>query len=259
MYPKITIVTPSLNQARFISRTIESVVNQNYPSLEYIVMDGGSTDDTVTILRRYSGQLTWKSEKDLGQSHAVNKGLRSACGDVVAFLNSDDIYDPGALLTIGKYFSEHPEAAWVTGRCRNIDPEGRVIRKWITCYKNFWLWVNSQRILKIINFISQPATFWRRSVMEKIGYLDENIHYAMDYDYWLRIGRLYPLHIIWKNLACFRIHPNSKAGSSANKQFDSEMEIARRHINSHMILGLHEIHRMLTVGIYTRFHHRQDR
>jgi glycosyltransferase involved in cell wall biosynthesis len=255
--PSISIITPSYNQGRFIGRTIDSIRNQNYPGLEYIVMDGGSTDETLEILRKNEPWLTWISEKDRGQSHAINKGLRMTSGEVVGFLNSDDTYEPGALMAVGGFFSRNPDAVWVTGRCRNIDCEGKEIRRMITCYKNFWLRINSKSVLKILNFISQPATFWRRKVMESVGYMDEDLHYAMEYDYWLRISRLYALRIINKYLACFRIHPQSKAGSNANAQFDSMTAIARRYVDSGWILALHNLHRILTIGIYRRFYFRE--
>jgi glycosyltransferase involved in cell wall biosynthesis len=250
--PRITIVTPSLNQGQFIGQTIQSVLDQKYPNLEFIVIDGGSTDGTLDILRMNEGRLKWISEKDRGQSHAINKGLAMAGGEVVGFLNSDDVYEPGALLTVGRYFSENPGSFWVTGQCRNIDPEGKEIRRIITAYKNFWLRINNRSVLKVLNFVSQPATFWRKAVMERVGYLDEDLRFAMDYDYWMRLYPLFPLRVIHKPLACFRIHPRSKAGSSANAQFDSEMAIARKYVESGWILALHNLHRVLTVGIYEK-------
>jgi glycosyltransferase involved in cell wall biosynthesis len=248
--PRITVITPSYNQGPFIDQTIQSVLSQGYPNLEYIVLDGASTDNTLEVLKKYDGQLTWISEKDRGQSHAINKGFRMATGEVVAFLNSDDLYLPGALQTVGEYFASHPASSWVTGRCRIIDQDNRVIRKGITHYKNLWLRFASYQTLQITNYVSQMATFWRREVIEQVGEIDESLHYAMEYDFWLRIGRHYKLDVIDPYLACFRIHASSKAGASASAQFDIELGIIRRHAQSSLLFNLHRLHNAMIVASY---------
>jgi len=248
--PRITIITPSYNQGNFIEQTINSVLSQNYPDLEYIVMDGGSTDSTLEMLEKYDSRLFWISERDRGQSHAINKGLRMATGEIIAFLNSDDLYEPGALLKVGKFFAAHPAACWLTGKCRTIGPNGKEIRKAITLYKNVWLKTKSYPVLLVLNYISQPATFWRRKVIDSVGEFDESIRYAMDYDYSLRVGRSFKLWVLNEYLASFRVHPNSKAGSSANAQFDFDFQIAKRYITSPLLMQLHAAHNALTVSIY---------
>jgi glycosyltransferase involved in cell wall biosynthesis len=248
--PRISIVTPSYNQGEYIAETIDSVLNQDYPDLEYLVMDGGSTDGTLDVLRRYDGRLQWTSEEDRGQSHAINKGFRRATGEVLAFLNSDDLYEPGALRKVGDFFASHPQAAWLTGRCRNVDHAGREIRRPVTFYKNLWLRLRSYAALQITDYVSQPATFWRRAVIDKVGLFDEGLHYAMDYDYSLRVGRHFRLWVLPEYLAAFRIHPSSKAGASASAQFDADLDIARRHVTSPVRLGLHAVHNAAIVAIY---------
>jgi len=250
MLPRITVITPSFNQGAYIEETINSVLGQDYPELEYIVMDGGSTDETLDILRRYEDHLTWYSEPDRGQSHALNKGFRRATGDVIAFLNSDDRYEPDALPTVGRYFADYPQAAWLAGRCRNIDHHGQEIRKAITAYKNFWLRFGNYHVLQILNYIAQPATFWRRVVYEEVGDFDESLQYAMDYDYWLRVGQSFRLHTTDRYLAQFRIHPTSKTGSSASAQFVSELAIVRRYTRSLPLLAAHRLHSFLIVSVY---------
>ncbi|MFZ0041628.1 MAG: glycosyltransferase family 2 protein, partial [Solirubrobacteraceae bacterium] len=200
---KLSIITPSYNQAPFIERTIDSVLSQNYPDLEYIVMDGGSTDGTVDILKRYSSDLVWTSEPDGGQSDAINKGLRIANGDVVAFLNSDDTYVAGALAKVAAYFESHPQTMWAYGKCRIIDEHDQEIRRPITWYKNMMLRRYSFRKLLAENFISQPSTFWRRCLHDEIGYLNEEEHFVMDYEFWLRAGQRYPAGVIKNYLANF--------------------------------------------------------
>ena len=125
--PKISVITPTLNQGKFIEKTINSVIGQDYPDLEYIVMDGGSTDNTLEILRRYGGRLKFTSSKDKGQSDAINKGLKKSSGDILCYLNSDDVLAPGALFKVGEYFNENRNAMWLTGKCRVVDEEGREV------------------------------------------------------------------------------------------------------------------------------------
>jgi glycosyltransferase involved in cell wall biosynthesis len=248
--PKITLITPSFNQGLFIEKTIKSVLEQGYPDLEHIVIDGGSTDQTLDILRAYGQQLTWLSEPDRGQTHAINKGLRLATGEVIGYVNSDDMLLPGSLLKVGHFFRDHPQASWLTGRCRMIDQNDEEVRKLITFYKNLWLQMRRSQMLAVMDYISQPATFWRRQVIEDVGYFDERHNYAMDYDYWLRLGKQYKLWYLDEYLACFRLHPASKGGSSFEAQFEDDMQVARSHIESPTLLKLHEIHNALIVTVY---------
>lgn len=251
--PRITTITPTYNQAQYIEQTIKSVLDQNYPDLEYWVIDGGSTDGTVDILRKYGDRINWMSETDRGQAHAINKGMERSTGEVVAYLNSDDVYEPGALTTAGQFFARHPQAAWVTGKCRIIDDNGREVRKAITFYKNMWLRLGSYTVLLILDYISQPATFWRREVLDRVGAFDEALYYTMDYDYSLRVGRHYRLQVIDEYLASFRVHPHSKGGSGARKHFQADLQTARQHTSSPLLLGLHRLHNMLVVAVYRHF------
>jgi glycosyltransferase involved in cell wall biosynthesis len=226
---KISIITPSYNQAQFIERTILSVLDQNYPDLEYIVMDGGSTDGTVEILKKYADRIIWKSEKDNGQSDAINKGLRIATGDIIAYLNSDDTYAPGTFEKIRLFFQEHPGKKWAYGKCRIIDADDQEIRKPITAYKNFLLKNYSYAKLLSENFISQPATFWKREIHAEMGFFNESEHYCMDYEFWLRIGQKYSAGVIRDYLANFRYYATSKSGGVNKKQFQDELRLAKQY------------------------------
>jgi glycosyltransferase involved in cell wall biosynthesis len=249
-YPKIAIITPSYNQAQFIERTILSVLGQNYPNLEYIVMDGGSRDGTVDILRKYEGSLTWVSEKDKGQADAINKGMARSTGDIIAYLNSDDVYEPGALMRVAEYFSFHPEVRWLTGKCRIIDERDREVRRPITAYKNFLLRHYSYPLLLVTNPVSQPATFWKRSAVDEFGPFDENEHLVMDYDYWLRMGKKYPPAVLDSYLAGFRVYALSKTSSSFLTTFEREMLLARKHSTSALLNGLHRVSYLCISAVY---------
>ena len=252
-YPKISLITPALNQGQFIERTIQSVLSQNYPNLEYIIMDGGSSDNTLDLLERYSNQLKWVSENDNGQTQAINKGLAIASGEVLAYLNADDLLLPGALLRVAQVFMEYPEAMWVTGQCRIVDEKNNEIRRLITNYKNMLLHIRSFALLLMTNYISQPATFWRREALVLVGGLDENLRYVMDYEYWLRMYSKYPPAFIPEYLAAFRIHQSSKTTSTGHKDtyIQEEVEILNRYAPSSWHIGAHHIHRALMTFAYS--------
>lgn len=248
--PRISIVTPCLNQARYIEKTVRSILAQGYPDLDYLVVDGGSTDGTIDILKKFEPRLRWISEADRGQSHAINKGFSLTTGEVCGFLNADDLYEPGALERVGKFFSDHPDREWLAGRCRIIGSNDREIRRPVTAYKNFWLGIGSFAVLNVLNYVSQPAAFWRRRVMEKTGPFAEDLYYGMDYDFWLRIGRQHRLGTIPQTLAGFRVHSNSKTGTTATRQFDELWSIVRRRCHSPALLTLHRLHRSLETVLY---------
>lgn len=252
--PKISIITPSYNQAQFIERTIQSVLSQNYPYLEYMVMDGGSTDGTIAILKKYKEKIIWFSEKDKGQSQAINKALKIATGEIVGYLNSDDYLEDNALLKVGRFFSHQRDAYWLTGKCYIVDKDGRRVRSLITLYKNIFLkYLRYKFIFYIIQFISQPATFWKREVISNVGYFDESLDYDMDYDYWLRLWQKYRLYYLDDYLASYRIHEFSKAMVSPETQFEMEYRIASHYSQSKIILSLHKLHSKLALLLYKIF------
>src|SRR5262249_12714718 len=182
-----------------------SVLDQDYRQIEYIVIDGGSRDGSVEILQRYSSQLAyWVSERDRGQTEAIAKGLRQGHGDVLGYLNSDDLYLPGALGSVAAFFQAHPEVGLVYGDCQVIDPAGRVLG--ILPPHDFSL----RRAIERAEFIPQPAAFWRRSVAEDVGPFDVSLQYAMDYEYFIRLARASRVAHIPQVVAAFRLHPASK-------------------------------------------------
>ncbi|QHT70548.1 glycosyltransferase [Rhodocytophaga rosea] len=220
VYPKITIITPSYNQGQYLEQTIQSVLSQSYPNLEYIIVDGGSTDHSVEIIKKYEKHLAyWISEKDQGQSHAINKGLQKASGDIINWLNSDDFYEPQALHTIAAAF-ENPSVLVVCGR-------GRLFRNLNeTAYYSNGTDVYSGNVAKTIGWarIDQPETFFKASVIQTIGPLDTRLHYLMDRDWWIKFLFTYGLKGIVKTpeiLVNFRLHDTSKTVSQG-QQFQIE-------------------------------------
>ena len=228
---KFSIVTPCFNARRFLDQTAASILSQSGPfALEWLVVDGGSTDGTLEDLRSVRDErLRLVSEADRGQSDAINKGLSGATGDVVAWLNADDLYCPGALAAVAGAFDQDPAAQWLVGRCEIIDAAGRVIRGGVTRYKERSLRRYTYRSLLRENFISQPAVFWRRDFGARVGPLDESLHYTMDYDLWLRMGRESPPLVLDRVLARFRLHGTSKTGRFSREQFDEQYRVACRH------------------------------
>jgi len=210
--PLVSIVTPSYDQAQFLEATIQSVIGQDYPHVEHIVIDGGSTDGSVEIVRKYADRLAyWVSEPDRGQSDAINKGLGRARGEVLAWLNSDDVYLPGCVSAAVAFLLDHPEVGMAYGDVEVIDVQGRTILRprWD---EYDWVRQLTHRIT-----IPQPAAFFRREVTDRVGRLRTDLHYAMDLEFWLRIGRRYPIRRIGQTLAQFRLHPVSKSMKAADQ------------------------------------------
>jgi glycosyltransferase involved in cell wall biosynthesis len=209
--PLVSIITPSYNQAEFLEATLRSVVEQDYARVEYIVCDGGSTDGSAALIREYAARYPerlawWCSEPDGGQSQAINKGFARATGDIVAWLNSDDCYLPGALSTVVRAFGARPDAGMVYGELEFINAHGRRLGHSSTPPYS----LSAQLTQRLT--IMQPASFWRTAVVRAVGGVREDLHYAMDFEYWVRIGRRFPIVGIPERLAQFRISPSSKGG-----------------------------------------------
>lgn len=226
---KISIITPSFNHARFIRRTVDSVLSQQGDfELEYRVLDGASTDGTVDILRSYGDRLQWKSEKDNGQVDAINKGLRSVTGDIVAWLNSDDVLMPGALARVSRAFAENPSVEWVHGRCRIIDAEDREVRRWISAYKHYRCQRHSFANLLTEAYVSQMTTFWRRSVHDEVGYIDPSFRLSFDHEFFLRLAKRGDPVYLDEELACFRWYETSKSGEGYVAQMTETASLPER-------------------------------
>jgi glycosyltransferase involved in cell wall biosynthesis len=201
---KVSVVTPSFNQGRFIERTLASVAKQEGAVIEHLVFDGGSSDDTVAILKRFEPRIRWVSRSDRGQSHAVNQGFCAAGGEILGWLNSDDIYYPGAVARVLAFFDANPQVDVVYGQADHIDVNDRAFQPYPTEPWDFSRLMNAC-------FICQPAVFLRRRVIEQHGLLDESLQFCMDYEYWLRLGKLgVRIEYLEQKLAGSRLYPENK-------------------------------------------------
>ena len=210
--PHVFVVMPSYNQGHFIRQAIDSVLGQGYEPLSLLVMDGGSTDGTPDVLRSYGGRLTFVSEKDRGQSDALNRGFARAGGDIVCWLNSDDAFLPGAIATVVEAFRRHPEAEFVYGKGWDIDERGRILRD--SGVRPFNLW----KLIHHRNFIHQPSCFFRKSLLERVGVIREDLHYVMDWELWIRFAA-YPGVYLDEFLSCNRTYAQNKTQSGTFRRW----------------------------------------
>ncbi len=225
-WPKVTIITPSYNQGYFTEETIRSVLLQGYSNLEYIIIDGGSSDDSVDIIKKYEPWLTyWVSEGDNGQSHAINKGWRKSTGDVLAYLNSDDTYEQGAIIHAVKYLQQYSDVDMVYSDVNLIDHESKIVRPFPAREYDVERYIKDVRY-----FIPQQGVFFKRRVFDKIGYLDEKLQYRMDRDYFIRIGMSGNVRKIPGCFSNFRTHANAKSTAiSVKKLFDESVFVGNRY------------------------------
>ncbi len=204
-YPKISVVTPSFNQGQYIEATIESVLDQGYPNLEYIIMDGGSTDGTIEVIEKYAEHLAyWVSEPDEGQTDALIKGFDRATGDIMCWLCSDDLYESKTLREVAEIFAEHPEWQIVYGDSFWIDADGRPLRFKREIAFNRFIWMYDH------NYLPQPSTFWRRGIYERVGGLDPRMKLAMDGDLWARFAEHTTPHHVPRAWSRMRYYPEQK-------------------------------------------------
>jgi glycosyltransferase involved in cell wall biosynthesis len=257
--PRISIITPSYNQAAFFRKTLDSVLDQNYPNLEYIVIDGGSTDGSTDILREYSSRLVyWVSEPDEGQSHALDKGFTRSTGEIMTWLNSDDVLLAGSLHTVGEIFARYPQIQWLTGQPANLDVHDQLrvsplkTGRFGALIRHRWYHGRG------LGFIRQEGTFWRRSLWEKIGgSLDQAKHYAMDDELWRRFAQHAQLVTVDMPLAAFRTHPQQKTAQLS--RYYAEAGVKLPHAARAVMLPIRAIFTLLSWRFAPRVvHHKGE-
>jgi glycosyltransferase involved in cell wall biosynthesis len=254
------IITPSFNQDRFIAQTIESVLGQDAllagTSLQFLVMDGDSTDETVKILRSYQKKISWVSKRDAGQTDAINKGIakvqkllatqkKDAPKNEIffAYINSDDYYLSNAFATVRDTFAAHPEVQWLVGDCQIVNQKGEEIQFPIRLFKKIVRIIYQPWMLLILNPFPQPAVFIRWEAVQKTGMFNERLRYVMDFEYWLRLQKKFgkPLFLP-QALAAFRIHAQSKGGTQFRKQFNEQFKVVQNFTQNPVLLFLHRVH-----------------
>ena len=240
--PLVTIVTPSFNQARFLRSAIESVLVQDHPRIEYVVVDGGSTDGSVDILASFGNRVTWCSEPDNGQAHAINKGLRDSRGEIVGWLNGDDVLAPGAVSAVVKAFEAHPEIGLVYGNGSILDEEGRVVRRFHEI-EPFSAW----RLLYGLDYILQPAAFFRRDALMRAGWLDERLNFALDWDLWIRLAACSEVAYLDEELAGSRVHASTKTSTGGWPRVRELGRLTRRHTGRFWTPGV-QLYALDTLG-----------
>lgn len=223
--PKITVVTPSFNQAEFIDATLRSVHDQQYPNLEHIVMDGGSTDGSVEVIERYADRLAhWVSEKDEGQADAIVKGFKHATGDIYAWLNSDDLYQPDTLRKVAEFFDSNPDCRVVYGNSVWIDRKGHFLRRKAEHGFNRFIWMYDH------NFIPQPSTFWRADLYHQVGGLDPTFDLAMDTDLWIRFAEVTKIYHSNQTWSAMRYYPEQKNVALRTRSDEEDRRIRSRYL-----------------------------
>lgn len=250
--PLISVVIPSFNKVGYIADTLDSILNQKYPNLELIIQDGGSDDGTVEIIKKYAKKyaqiITWESQKDNGQVDAINKGLKKSKGKIVTFINADDIYVKGSLVKVGKFFLKNPETLWLVGRGKVINDKGKEVYTTVTRYKNSLLKANKYWLLQTLNYFIQPSVFLSREAYKKYGPFKGTSKFVMEYDLWLKIGKIKMPEVLLVTLSCFRLSQEGLSLNISKEILRNDFEITQKHVDNKIILVLHKLHNLGRIG-----------
>ncbi len=256
--PKISIVIPSYNKAKYIQETLESIVSQKYANLEVIIQDGGSTDGTLEIIKKYAKKypkiISWVSKKDKGQTDAINKGLIKARGEVLTYINADDLYEAGSLLRVGEAFEKNPKAKWLAGKGKVINRDEIEVAGLFSKYKNFLLKINRYTTLLMVNYLIQPSVFLRKESYSRhgpfIGVGETGI--VMEYDLWLKLGNKSMPLVVDNYLSSFRLVDSGFSLKEYKKVLRKDNEIVNKYTKNYLLLWLHYLHNMVRI-LTTKF------
>lgn len=255
--PKISIVIPSYNKVKYIQKTLDSIVTQNYVNFEVIIQDGASTDGTLEIIKKYAKKyprlIAFESKKDGGQLEAINKGLKKAKGEMIAYINADDVYTKGAFESVVGHYIENPNAFWFAGKGIVIDENDNEIAKLATSYKALLLNRNAYSILLMANYMMQPSVFLIKKAIKKYGLFTGTKFSVMEYDMWLKIGKDQMPVVINKVLTKFRIEKDTKTSTNAEVLLKEDEKIVKKYTNNIFILILHKVHNIGRI-IYEKLH-----
>ncbi|MBP9818068.1 glycosyltransferase [Candidatus Shapirobacteria bacterium] len=253
---KFSIITPSYNQARYLAQTLESVASQagNF-EIEHFIMDGGSTDNSVKVIKDYVSKykkqphlkIYWLSRPDKGQVDALNQAIPKVTGDIVAYINSDDYYLPQAFSSVQQHFLNHPSAQWLVGNCQISDPG----LSWTFWLKHLWPINYFKNALLVFNTINQPSVFLKKDLVNEIGLFDQSLHYAFDYDYWLRCNKIMSPSRLHLSLSVFRVHPQSKGNSNFSHQFDEDWLVFIKQQPNDFLYFIHALAKNFVKFIYS--------
>jgi|GEM_PF-1839169 len=261
-YPKISIVIPSYNKRDYIAQTLQSIVDQKYPNLEVIIQDGGSSDGTLEIIKKYAKKypkiFSWESKKDKGQLDALNKGLKKTKGEILTFINADDVYEEGALMTIAESFPSDSEILWLVGRGRTVDKEGREIARVVTVYKNFLLKLNKYFLLFCVNYLFQPSVFISKIAYEKYGPFLGDKTSVMEYGVWLKLAKVSMPKIVDKTLSSFRLYSGGLSLSKNREILEKEYKLVSGFTTNPLILFIHKLNNLGRI-ILSKLLHKNSR
>ena len=254
MKPIISVVIPLFNKGKYIGKTLDSIIKQEYPNLEVIIMDGGSTDGTLKVIEKYANRypdvINYQSKNDKGQMDAVNKGFKKANGKILTYINADDVYKAGAFAEIEKMYRLNIDALWFAGRGMVIDGKGDRIAVWPNRYKNLLLAINSYPLLLIVNYLMQPSVFITRTAWKRFGPFVGTKKFITEYELWLKIAEVRMPIVTNKYLSSFRIEPSTITKKFTRLLLQEDEKIVKRYTSSNLIIFLHNLHNIgrLVVG-----------
>lgn len=254
--PKISIVIPSYNKAKYIGETLDSILSQKYPNVEIIIQDGGSTDGSVEIIKSYAKKhpkhVIWISKKDKGQMDAINKGLKKAKGDIFTYINADDVYKSNSFMVVSRLHRKHPNSLWFVGQGDVIDAHRNEISPWVTKYKNLLLKINNYQLLLAVNYLMQPSVFISKKAYEQHGPFTGNKKFVLEYDLWLKLGKIKMPTVTNEFLSSFRMSGDNISSVQYNDTLSEDYRIVNKYTKSELLLLLHRWHNRARVYIGSR-------